>query len=122
MVAMALEDFCGDRPGTRVGELARHWINVPAGNLAKAVRYSHEAADARTRSLAPEAALRNYATALELCAGDGDADLLLLDLAIGLGTAQRQTGDPSFRSTLLDAACRAASRRCRRPGGCVPGQ
>ncbi len=110
VVAMALEDFCGDRPGTRVGELARHWINAPAGNLAKAVRYSHEAADAALRSLAPEAALRNYATALELCAGDGDADpVLLLDLAIGLGTAQRQTGDPSFRSTLLDAARRAAS-------------
>ena len=31
-----------------------------------------------------------------------------IDLAIGLGTAQRQTGDPAFRDTLLDAARRAA--------------
>ena len=31
-----------------------------------------------------------------------------LDLAIGLGTAQRQTGDPAFRDTLLDASRRAA--------------
>ena len=31
-----------------------------------------------------------------------------IDLAIGLGTAQRQTGDPAFRETLLGAARRAA--------------
>ena len=31
-----------------------------------------------------------------------------IDLAIGLGTAERQTGDPAFRDTLLDAAHRAA--------------
>ena len=29
-------------------------------------------------------------------------------MAVGLGTAQRQTGDPAFRDTLLDAARRAA--------------
>ena len=34
--------------------------------------------------------------------------MLGLDLAIGLGTAQRQTGDPAFRDTLLGAARRAA--------------
>ena len=34
--------------------------------------------------------------------------ILGIDLAIGLGTAQRQTGDPAFRDTLLDAARRAA--------------
>ena len=32
----------------------------------------------------------------------------VLDLAIGLGMAQRQTGDPGFRTTLLAAARRAA--------------
>src|SRR4029077_6040534 len=26
-VAEALEDLCGDRPGSRVGELVRHWFN-----------------------------------------------------------------------------------------------
>ena len=31
-----------------------------------------------------------------------------VDLAIGLGTAQRQTGDAAFRDTLVDAAHRAA--------------
>ena len=32
-----------------------------------------------------------------------------IDLTIGLGTAQRQTGDAAFRDTLLDAARRAAA-------------
>lgn len=33
--------------------------------------------------------------------------MLAIDLTIGLGTAQRQTGDAGFRGTLLDAARRA---------------
>jgi class 3 adenylate cyclase len=109
-VALALEEVCGDQPGTRVGELARHWINAtPPANLARAIRYSHDAADAALRSLAPVDALRHYTKALELSAGVADPDpVLLLDLAIGLGTAQRQVGDPSFRSTLLDATAQAA--------------
>ena len=39
---------------------------------------------------------------------DDPDPVLALDLAIGLGTAQRQTGDPAFRDTLLEAAHRAA--------------
>jgi class 3 adenylate cyclase len=109
-VAQALEDFCGGHPGTRVGELAHHWINAtrPA-NLSRAIRYSQEAANAALSSLAPDDALRHYVKAVELCAEVADPDpVLLLDLAIGLGTAQRQIGDPSFRTTLLDAAHQAA--------------
>ncbi len=110
VVALALEDFCGDEPGTRVGELARHWINAtPPANLPRAIRYSHEAANAALRSLAPDDALRHYTKSLELLQAVSDPDpVLVLDLAIGLGTAQRQTGDPSFRATLLDAATQAA--------------
>ncbi len=105
-VARALDDLCGGRPGPRVGELARHWGNAaqPA-NLEAAIRYTRQAADAALASLAPAEALRLYRQALALCEGTGAADpVLLVDLAIGLGTAQRQTGDPSFRRTLLDAA------------------
>ena len=110
VVALALEDFCGDEPGTRVGELARHWINAtPPANLPRAIRYSHEAASGALRSLAPVDALRHYTKSLELLQAVSDPDpVLVLDLAIGLGTAQRQTGDPSFRATLLDAATQAA--------------
>ena len=44
-----------------------------------------------------------------LLPGTDPDPVLGLDLAIGLGTAQRQTGDPAFRETLLDAARRAAA-------------
>jgi len=109
-VAVALEEFSDGHPGTRVGELARHWINAtrPA-NRSKAIRYSHEAGDAALGSLAPDDALHHYEKAIELCAEAGEQDpVLQLDLAIGLGTSQRQTGNPSFRTTLLGAAHQAA--------------
>ncbi len=109
-VAEALEDLCGGRPGTRAGELARHWFSATQPiDLAKAISYSRQAADAALAALAPADSLRYYAQALDLFDQDDDADPFLgLDLAIGLGTAQRQIGDPAFRQTLLDAARRAA--------------
>ncbi|MDQ3146148.1 MAG: hypothetical protein M3R01_04325, partial [Actinomycetota bacterium] len=109
-VAEALEDLCGDRPGSRVGELARHWFGASQPiDLAKALHYSRQAADAALRALAPADALRYYAQALDLYAQSEDPDPVLgIDLAVGLGTAQRQTGNPAFRDTLLDAARRAA--------------
>lgn len=108
-VARALEELCGNRPTARAVELARHWSNTgEADDAPKAVTYSHLAADAALAALAPAEALRYFAEARRLCEPLDDLDpVLLLDLAIGLGTAQRQTGDPVFRSTLLDAACQA---------------
>jgi hypothetical protein len=109
-VAEALEELCGDRPGPRVGELARHWSSsTQPSALAKAIRYSREAADAALVGLAPYDAMRYYAQALELSGRADDPDpILSLDLTVGLGTAQRQTGDPAYRGTLLRAARRAA--------------
>jgi len=109
-VAEALEDLCGDRLGARVGELARHWVAATQPiDLTKAIGYSRQAGDAALDALAPADALRYYAQALELYAQATEIDLVLgIDLAIGLGTAQRQTGDRAFRETLLDAARRAA--------------
>jgi len=108
-VAEALEDLCGDRPGSRIGELARHWSSTARhGDLAKAISYSRRAGDAALSSLAPGDALGYYTQALELLRQTADlAPVPGIDLAIGLGTAQRQTGDPAFRDTLLDAARRA---------------
>ena len=61
--------------------------------------------------LAPADAVLHYQNALEFCGDVVDPDpVLAIDLAIGLGTAQRQTGDPVYRETLLDAAGRAAAR------------
>ena len=109
-VAEALEELCGDRPGARVGELARHWTCATQPiDLAKAIGYSKQAGDAALRALAPGDALRYYAQALDLYRLAADPDPVLgIDLAIGLGTAQRQTGDPSSRETLLTAARQAA--------------
>ncbi|HUC13316.1 MAG TPA: hypothetical protein VMS00_02590, partial [Acidimicrobiales bacterium] len=105
-VAEALEDICGNRPGSRVGELARHWLNAPDNvGSQKAVRYARLAGDAALSALAPAEALRYFTQATELSKRVDDPDpVLALDLAIGLGTAQRQTGDPAFRETLLEAA------------------
>jgi tetratricopeptide (TPR) repeat protein len=105
-VAEALEDICGNRPGPRVGELARHWLNAPVNvDSERAVRYARQAGDAALSALAPAEALRYFTQATELSKQVDDPDpVLALDLAIGLGTAQRQTGDPAFRETLLEAA------------------
>jgi class 3 adenylate cyclase/tetratricopeptide (TPR) repeat protein len=109
-VAEALEKLCGNRPGIRVGELARHWTAAQPIDLPKAISYSCQAGDAALSALAPADALRYYARALDLEAHVADPDPVRgLDLAIGIGTAQRQTGDPCYRETLLDAARGAAA-------------
>ena len=78
-------------------------------DLAKAIGYSKQAGDAALGALAPGDALRYYAQALDLYPHVADPDPVLgIDLAIGLGTAQRQTGDPASRETLLTAARQAA--------------
>jgi class 3 adenylate cyclase len=109
-VAEALENLCGDRPGARVGELARHWTCATQPlDLAKAIGYSKQAGDTALGALAPGDALRYYAQALDLYPQVADPDPVFgIDLAIGLGTAQRQTGDAASRETLLNAARQAA--------------
>ena len=108
-IAEALEQLCGGRPGTRVGELARHWTSATQPiDLSKAIEYSRQAGDAALRALAPSDALRYYEHALDLFGQTEPQDpVLAIDLAIGLGTAQRQVGEPAFRETLLDAARQA---------------
>jgi class 3 adenylate cyclase len=108
-VALALTDLDAHRPGTRAAELARHWSSTGDPlDAPRAVACSCTAGLAALTALAPAEALRHFENARELGATvQGLDDVLVLDLAIGLGTAQRQTGDPAFRTTLLDAARRA---------------
>src|SRR5207249_4911806 len=74
-VAEALEDLCGDDPGSRIGDLARHWLNTTRPtDLPKALDYSRRAADAALSSLAPADALRYYSQALELHARSDNPD------------------------------------------------
>jgi tetratricopeptide (TPR) repeat protein len=108
-VAEALEDLVGEHPGARVGELARHFVAaIQPVEIAKAIAYSRQAGDAALAALAPADARRYYAQALELISQKTGFDPNLeLDLLVGLGTAQRQIGDATFRDTLL-RACRRA--------------
>ncbi len=105
-VACALEELADLRGEERVGELAHHWMAAPRpANLAKALRYSHRAGTLALESLAPGDAARHFASALELSQrSDRVHANVMVDLAIGLGTAQRQIGDPAYRDTLLGAA------------------
>ncbi len=110
VVALALEELCGDRPGGRVGELARHWsFAAQQEDLFKAIDYSRQAGESALVALAPADALTYFAQALDLYSRVEHVDPVLgIDLAIGLGTAQRQAGDAAFRDTLLEASHRAA--------------
>ena len=105
-VAMALEEQCGDEPGERLGELAGHWAAaVVSADTAKAMHYARRAAERALGQLAPDEAARWYRQALELhdqAPGGDRAERC--ELLIGLGRAQRQTGNREFRQTLLDAA------------------
>ncbi len=108
-IGEALEQLCGPLPGPRVGELAHHWFyGRRPGDLTKALDYSRQAADAALAALAPGDALRYYTQALDLYGEVDDPDRLLgIDLNIGLGIAQRQTGNPAFRETLFGASRQA---------------
>ena len=105
-VAEALEERCGDQPGERLGELAGHWsAAVVSADTAKAIHYARRAAERALQQLAPDEAARWYRHALELYdQASGRERSERCELLIGLGEAQRQTGNPEFRQTLLDAS------------------
>ena len=105
-IAEALEEQCGDEPGERLGELAGHWAAaVVSTDTAKALHYAQRAAEHALAALAPDEAVRWYHQALGLHAQAASSDRSeRCELLIGLGEAQRQTGNPSSRLTLLDAA------------------
>ncbi|HEX4466322.1 MAG TPA: AAA family ATPase, partial [Solirubrobacteraceae bacterium] len=108
-LAEALEEQCGDDPGERVGELARHWAAAGASTTSnKALHYTQRAAERALEKLAPDEAVRWYRQAVQLCEqAPGETRSQRCDLLIGLGEAQRQTADPEHRRTLLDAAALA---------------
>jgi class 3 adenylate cyclase/tetratricopeptide (TPR) repeat protein len=104
-IAEKLEVHIGADPGERVGELAYHWsAALVPDDATKAIDYARRAGDRGLAQLAPDEALRWYARALELHERHGGTPLVGAALLVGLGTAQRQTGDPAHRDTLLRAA------------------
>jgi class 3 adenylate cyclase len=104
-VAEIIEQQTGGEPGDRIGELAHHWAEAVAPqDPSKAVTYARQAGDHALARLAPDEAVRWYRQALDMVdRSGGGEDALRCALLVGLGDAQRQTGDPAFRQTLLDA-------------------
>ena len=101
-IAEALESAGANR----MEELAHHWSQATRPvDTSKAVHYAQMAADGAMSLLAPDDAIRWYRRALELLNQQPQPDVHnRIELAIGLGRAQRQAGDAGFRETLLQAA------------------
>ena len=108
-VAEAIEETCGGDPGARVAELANHWAAATKSvDSDKALEYSRRAGERALENLAPDEAARWFGQALELQSQQQDPDRAeRCDILIGLGEAQKQTGDSDFRQTLLDASALA---------------
>jgi class 3 adenylate cyclase/tetratricopeptide (TPR) repeat protein len=109
-VAQVLEELSRPTPEARAAELARHFMAATkTADAMKALTYSRIAGQQALAQLAPADALGWFGQALELSSQVVPDERLRCDLLIGLGTAQRRTGDPAHRQTLLDAAAIAAS-------------
>jgi class 3 adenylate cyclase len=95
----------------RIGELAGHALSaIPMFEPAKAIEYLRQAGEQALAQLAPQEATRWFERGLELQRAElsGPAeDKLLCELLIGLGIAQRLSGDADFRTTLLQAGALA---------------
>ena len=103
-VAEAIEEL--GLAESSVTELARHWAaaSTPARS-DRAVEYARRSGEQALRALAPDEAVRWFNQALALLGQQGSPDpAMRCELLIGLGDAQRQIGDASFRQVLLEAA------------------
>jgi AAA ATPase domain len=102
-VAQALEQLYGEDPVARLAELALHWrLAAVSVDRAKAADYSLRAGEQALDSLAPAEALKLFADAVELTGETDNAQRC--EALIGLGEAQRQTGQAAYRETLLEAS------------------
>jgi class 3 adenylate cyclase/tetratricopeptide (TPR) repeat protein len=104
-VAIALEELCGEDPGERVGELARHWAAATQPAQAdKAIEYARRAGMQALERLVPDEAVKWFGQALQLVEAQRDPDpALRCELLIDLGNASREAGG-SFRRILLEAS------------------
>jgi tetratricopeptide (TPR) repeat protein len=109
-VAQALEALYGTDSDEMLGDLALHWrLATVAVDTTKAAGYSIRAGRRALDSLAPSEAVRLFGDALELL-GPGEA-VARCDALLGLGEAQRLTGNAAYRETLLDASRIASELR-----------
>ena len=94
-----------------VAELARHWMQATrVSDTARARDWARQAGDDALASLAPGDAVAYFRQALLLHEQTPGPDATTrIDLLTSLGTAERLSGDPEHRETLL-RACRLAFR------------
>ena len=103
LVAQALEELYGTESDEQLPELALHWrLATMAVDKQKAAGYSLRAGQRALNSLAPSDAAKLFGDALELL-GTG-ATPERCEALVGLGEAQRQTGVPAYRESLLEAS------------------
>ncbi len=90
----------------RAGELAYHWGQaVQPTDTDKALHYAKLAGARALDQLAPDEAMRWYTQALvHLDRAPGGDARERVEILIGLGQAQRQSGVADYRETLLEAA------------------
>jgi class 3 adenylate cyclase len=108
-VGEVLEELYGDDPGSHISQLAHHFAAaVRPSAPAKVVEYAAQAGRRAIEQLAPAEARRWFERGLEMIEQVPEpAAEMRCELMIGLGEAQRQSGRPDFRRTLLDAAALA---------------
>jgi hypothetical protein len=109
-VAEAIEQLHGTDSDEHLGELALHWrLATVSVDRPRAAGYSLRAGRRALDSLAPSEAAKLFGDALDMLGSAATA--ARSEALIGLGEAQRQTGVPAYRETLLEAAGIAAELR-----------
>jgi tetratricopeptide (TPR) repeat protein len=110
-VADMLSARFGDASLERAGEIAKHWLAADPSTtdaLAWVLRAGRQAMG----RLAPQDAVPWFTTALELARALGNGEQRCAVL-LELGEAQRDAGDGTYRTTLLEAAHAAAALGAR---------
>ena len=129
-VGEALEELVQAKPGTRIEELAHHWLAATdAADPTKAIDYTRQAGERALAGLAFEEAAAQFTRALAVLEPrDADGRRLRCDLLLALADAQRRGGDARYRETVANAAAVAralgdgerlalAALASARPGG-----
>ena len=110
LVAEAIEQLHGTDSDEHLVELALHWrLATVSVDRPRAAGYSLRAGQRALDSLAPSEAVKLFGDALDMLGSAPSA--ARSEALIGLGEAQRQTGVPGYRETLLEAAGIAAELR-----------
>lgn len=107
-VAEAITAVHADQVEAHLGELAYHYArSVGTGNVDRAAEYACRAGERALAQLAHDDAVRWFEQARELVELGGASPATLGRILLGLGTAEKHSGRPTFRETLLEAAQQA---------------